>query len=351
MNRKHGQSQRPQSYQSQSSMRSGRQGQSNSQYGRNFGSSVDTDYDYDMNTGSRSQRSLSADDSFETGRGFRDTDYDLDGSTYGSRSSANLGGRSSSSYSSDSSYGGEMGDYDTNERIRPSRFSADEDRFSSNRSSYDSSFGRYAGSQGDRGLNRQGSSSERFGYPSNMNAWSGNDRQFNSGRTTGRSQSSWAQDSDMDLSGSQNYGEGSLDRSSDRSSDWRASQSYGSNSSTSWDSQRGHFGKGPKGYKRSDDRIKEEVCETLARNPRIDASEVEVEVSDAVVTLSGTVESKDIRRAAEMAIENLSGVDDVKNEIRVKKADSFSTSTDSTFASSTASKNAKTSTKGSSHIS
>lgn len=111
------------------------------------------------------------------------------------------------------------------------------------------------------------------------------------------------------------------------------------------------FGKGPKGYKRSDERIKEEVCETLARNPRIDASDIEVKVEEACVTLSGTVESKEVKRAAEMAIENLSGVEDVKNEIRVKKAD------DSMFASSTGGKNATSSnksstsqTKGSGHL-
>ena len=111
--------------------------------------------------------------------------------------------------------------------------------------------------------------------------------------------------------------------------------------SRSVDSQRGHFGKGPKGYKRSDDRIKEEVCETLARHPKIDAREIEVEVSDSMVTLSGTVESKDIRRAAEMAIENLSGVGDVKNDIRVKKTDSHSTSSDSTFVAPSSTKHAK----------
>lgn len=87
-----------------------------------------------------------------------------------------------------------------------------------------------------------------------------------------------------------------------------------------WGARISHFGKGPKGYKRSDERIKEEVCEVLARNPRIDASDIEVSVDDALVTLSGTVSSKEIRRAAEMAIENISGIDDVKNELRIKKA-------------------------------
>ncbi|MBC7714035.1 MAG: BON domain-containing protein [Rhizobacter sp.] len=360
MNRKQGQSQRMQGTQSSFSRGSRTGMNQNSQYGRNSGQHTEgIDNDFDL-SGSRSQRGLqsglsSSDDSYETGRGYRDTDYDLDGSTYGSsRTSASLNGRSPSSYSSDSSYGSDYGDVDSNDRAR---FSQSRDE---NRSSYDSSFGRYAGSQGDRGLNRQASSSERFGYPSNMNAWSGSERSFNSGKTPGRmGQSSWsAQDSDSDMSYDNSVG----------NNDWGSSQSYASHTSPSrsgsqsqsW--SQSHFGKGPKGYKRSDDRIKEEVCETLARNPRIDASDIEVEVSDAMVTLSGTVDSKDIRRAAEMAIENLSGVDDVKNEIRVKKSDSTSmsmsndaSSTSGSSSSSMGSKAGKTSTdssssKGSSRI-
>lgn len=85
-------------------------------------------------------------------------------------------------------------------------------------------------------------------------------------------------------------------------------------------SQRGFLGKGPKGYKRSDDRIKEDVCETLLRDRRIDASDIEVNVKDAIVTLSGTVDNREAKRAAEMIIENLSGVDDVRNDLKVKRS-------------------------------
>ena len=81
MNRKHGQAQRMNS--NQSMMRGNRSGQSNnSQYGKNFSHSQDIDNDFDL-SGSRSRRSGSSDDTYETGRGYRDTDYDLDGSTYG----------------------------------------------------------------------------------------------------------------------------------------------------------------------------------------------------------------------------------------------------------------------------
>ncbi len=81
--------------------------------------------------------------------------------------------------------------------------------------------------------------------------------------------------------------------------------------------RQGFFGKGPKGWKLSDDRIKEEVSEALYRDYSVDASEIEVEVKDSIVTLTGTVENRDSKRAAEECIENLTGVTDVHNRIRI----------------------------------
>lgn len=90
-----------------------------------------------------------------------------------------------------------------------------------------------------------------------------------------------------------------------------------------------YAGKGPKGYKRSDDRIKEDVCECLERSSQVDASEIEVEVKDACVTLTGKVESRQAKRNAEMLIENLRGVDDVINELKVEKSKDHDTEIDS----------------------
>lgn len=92
---------------------------------------------------------------------------------------------------------------------------------------------------------------------------------------------------------------------------------------------RSFAGKGPKGYKRSDDRIKEDVCECLERSSQVDASEIEVEVKDACVTLKGAVDSRQAKRNAEMLIENLRGVDDVINELKVEKSTSHDTEIDS----------------------
>jgi osmotically-inducible protein OsmY len=79
-----------------------------------------------------------------------------------------------------------------------------------------------------------------------------------------------------------------------------------------------HAGKGPKGYRRSDDRIREEVCDALTQHGHIDASEIEVRVKDGEVTLTGTVERRDEKRMAEDAVERVQGVREVHNQLRAQ---------------------------------
>ncbi|WP_063776639.1 BON domain-containing protein [Microvirga massiliensis] len=79
-----------------------------------------------------------------------------------------------------------------------------------------------------------------------------------------------------------------------------------------------HRGRGPRGYTRSDDRIREDVCERLTSDPWVDASEIEVSVSDREVTLSGMVDSRDAKRRAEDCAESVSGVTHVQNNLRVQ---------------------------------
>jgi len=80
-----------------------------------------------------------------------------------------------------------------------------------------------------------------------------------------------------------------------------------------------HRGKGPKGYQRSDERIEENVNERLTDDHMLDASSIEVKVSKGEVTLTGTVSSKEDKRRAEEIVENVSGVSNVENRIRVNK--------------------------------
>ncbi|MCW5734878.1 MAG: BON domain-containing protein [Enhydrobacter sp.] len=79
----------------------------------------------------------------------------------------------------------------------------------------------------------------------------------------------------------------------------------------------GMTGKGPKGYTRSDDRIKEDVCDCLTDDHHVDATSVEVQVRNGEVTLSGTVDSREAKRRAEDLAERASGVKHVQNNLRI----------------------------------
>ncbi|WP_408095943.1 BON domain-containing protein [Peredibacter sp. HCB2-198] len=80
-------------------------------------------------------------------------------------------------------------------------------------------------------------------------------------------------------------------------------------------------GIGPKGYKRSDEKIYEDVCEALMRHRAIDASNIIVKVSSGTVNLSGKIENRGIKKLAESIIENIPGVKDVTNELAVIRGD------------------------------
>ncbi|MCM2351349.1 MAG: BON domain-containing protein [Bacteriovoracaceae bacterium] len=84
--------------------------------------------------------------------------------------------------------------------------------------------------------------------------------------------------------------------------------------------QTNFVGFGPKNYKRSDERIYEEVCETLMSDPQVDASNIGVKVQSGIVYLSGKVDGRVMKRNAELAIENLPGVQDVRNELNIFSA-------------------------------
>ncbi len=82
------------------------------------------------------------------------------------------------------------------------------------------------------------------------------------------------------------------------------------------------IGYGPKGYKRSDDRIFEEVCDKLMSDREVDASNIGVKVENGIVFLSGKVDSRRTKKLAELIVEDLPGVQDVRNELVVIKGDS-----------------------------
>ena len=80
-----------------------------------------------------------------------------------------------------------------------------------------------------------------------------------------------------------------------------------------------YAGRGPKGYQRSDDRVREEICDCMTDDPMLDASEISVAVSKGEVMLSGTVPSREQKRRAEDVAERISGVKDVTNQLRIAR--------------------------------
>ncbi|TCM20624.1 BON domain-containing protein [Novosphingobium sp. PhB165] len=78
-----------------------------------------------------------------------------------------------------------------------------------------------------------------------------------------------------------------------------------------------HRGRGPSDFTRSDERIREDVHDSLTNDWRVDASRVRVTVADGEVTLDGTVDSRAEKRRAEDLTDDVSGVRHVQNNLRV----------------------------------
>lgn len=77
-------------------------------------------------------------------------------------------------------------------------------------------------------------------------------------------------------------------------------------------------GRGPTGWQRSDERVREDVNERLTQHGRLDASNIQVEVNDCNVTLTGTVRDRQMKRLAEDIADSVMGVRDVNNQIKVQ---------------------------------
>lgn len=76
--------------------------------------------------------------------------------------------------------------------------------------------------------------------------------------------------------------------------------------------------RGPKGYARTDERLHDDICVRLSDEPWLDLGEVEVHVNDGHVTLEGDVPDRFSKHAIEDIAEDVWGVKDVDNRIRVR---------------------------------
>ncbi len=74
-------------------------------------------------------------------------------------------------------------------------------------------------------------------------------------------------------------------------------------------------GKGP--AQRTDEQIKAVIEEVLTDDPWLDASGIQVSVQQGIVTLTGTVPSREAKRRAEALAERVGGVRDARNTLAI----------------------------------
>jgi osmotically-inducible protein OsmY len=198
------------------------------------------------------------------------------------------------------------------------------------------------GGRGERGQyedweqpRRYGSEGGRWGRGEQQSEWQQPSRRFGAARNEWQSQPQrsgrFGEGGGYFDEGSR-YGEsGRYERFGEGGFDESRRQRFGSESSDfggergSWGglgrrSESGQFaGRGPKNYRRSDQRIQEEVCDRLTSDPQVDASEIQVSVKDGEITLEGTVGERRMKRLAEDCAESVAGVNQVHNRLRVEE--------------------------------
>jgi len=82
--------------------------------------------------------------------------------------------------------------------------------------------------------------------------------------------------------------------------------------------------RGPRNWQRSDERIREDVCERLSTLDDVDVSDVSVAVQQGRVTLTGTVGHRSDKHLIEDVADDSAGVRDIDNQIRVRRDDESS---------------------------
>jgi len=269
------------------------------------------DEDFQSNTQSGSRRNQQHN---SQGSNYRDSDSN----SYG-RNDYNSQNREWDNQFRPSGYGNQQG-YRSERGFQERGMNEDTQRsdrgYDTTPGNYGQQYGRQQGLNyglGSQGRNFNEGSSSGSTYGTGTNYGSGNMGNSNWGNGNSGSNSNW----------------GSSNRGNDNDTMGRSGNLFGQ-----------HRGKGPKGYQRSDDRIKEEINDRLTDDSLIDASEIEVEVDNGVVSLAGSVDSRETKRRAEDLAESISGVSNVENRLSVNKENTNDRK--NTSGSSTSSQNSST---------
>jgi osmotically-inducible protein OsmY len=129
--------------------------------------------------------------------------------------------------------------------------------------------------------------------------------------------SSYHRDRDTYRHGGSDGRRGFWEKAADEVSSWFGDEAANQRREFDGSYHTSHRGKGPKGYKRSDDRIRDDINDRLSDDHWLDASDIEVKVDSCEVTLSGNVPDREAKRRAENLAETISGVTHVQNNLRV----------------------------------
>jgi hypothetical protein len=214
-------------------------------------------------------------------------------------------------YNRDRNYGDARNDYQ-NRRPRYDDFGRESYNENNDRGYRENSYNRDM-EDNDRGYNRG-----RYGNSTGVNRGSSNDLAGSNddwnrrGSGNARSGNYGNDRNDRDRHDDRNW----WDKTKDEVSSWFGDEDAERRRKT--DEMRGHRGRGPKGYTRSDERIKEDINDRLTDDHHVDASDIEVDVKNGEVTLTGTVDSRFTKRRAEDIADSVTGVKDVENRIKIR---------------------------------
>lgn len=165
-------------------------------------------------------------------------------------------------------------------------------------------FGDYEGSYNRSGMS--GSRNRNWGRGSDYEGDYSRGRSMTTGQSYGGS--SWGQ-SDYDQDYDRRFGGSSYRQGQSGQRGYRSGGMSG---------QQGRYsGMGPQGYQRSDDRIREEINDRLTWHSEINATNIQVMVKSGEVTLEGQVEDRWQKRQAEDLADDVMGVKNVQNNLKV----------------------------------
>ena len=167
----------------------------------------------------------------------------------------------------------------------------------------------------NRGYNQRRFNRTGYGYPSS----SSYNRRYNTGY-----RSDYDNDYDYDYNQSRNFSRGYNPRFN-REYDYEENYDYDWDNTPTWTYYEywwepgPYVGLGPQNYTRSDERIREDIHDRLTRHGRLDARNIRVDVNNGIVTLDGMVNTRRDKRLAEDLADDVMGVIDVNNHLRVNR--------------------------------